>query len=73
MSHLNIIRAWKDEHYRASLTNAERNLLPDNPAGFIDLTDADLQAAAGGRPPDWTKFSLCSLGCPTTTNPYVCY
>ena len=45
----NIIRAWKDEEYRLSLSTAERVLLPDNPAGLIELTDADLEHIAGGK------------------------
>ena len=40
MTHLDIIRAWKDEEYRLSLSEAERALLPANPAGLIELTDA---------------------------------
>jgi mersacidin/lichenicidin family type 2 lantibiotic len=48
MSTLNIIRAWKDEEYRAGLGEAERALLPDHPAGSLDEIDAALEAAAGG-------------------------
>lgn len=44
-----IIRAWKDEHYRLSLSEGERAALPANPAGLVELTDADLGVAAGGR------------------------
>jgi mersacidin/lichenicidin family type 2 lantibiotic len=48
MRHQDIIRAWKDEEYRLSLSNAERALLPEHPAGLIELTDADLEMVAGG-------------------------
>lgn len=48
MSHLDIIRAWKDEDYWLSLDESERALLPANPAGLVELTDADLDQAAGG-------------------------
>jgi mersacidin/lichenicidin family type 2 lantibiotic len=48
MSQDQIIRAWKDEQYRLSLTDAERAVLPENPAGVIDLDDAELDAVAGG-------------------------
>jgi mersacidin/lichenicidin family type 2 lantibiotic len=48
MSHLDIIRAWKDETYRQSLSEAEHALLPDNPAGLIELPDASLTAIVGG-------------------------
>jgi mersacidin/lichenicidin family type 2 lantibiotic len=46
---MDIIRAWKDEGYRNSLSEAERAALPENPAGLIALTDEDLGAVAGGR------------------------
>jgi mersacidin/lichenicidin family type 2 lantibiotic len=45
-----IIRAWKDEGYRLSLSPADLASLPPNPAGAIDLSDAELTAVAGGRP-----------------------
>jgi mersacidin/lichenicidin family type 2 lantibiotic len=48
MPALSIIRAWKDLAYRRSLSAAERALLPDHPAGTIELTEAELDAAAGG-------------------------
>jgi mersacidin/lichenicidin family type 2 lantibiotic len=37
-----IIRAWKDEEYRKSLSQAELALLPEHPSGLIDLSDDDL-------------------------------
>lgn len=48
MSDENIIRAWKDENFRNSLGEKERTLLPENPAGLVELSDAELGAAAGG-------------------------
>jgi mersacidin/lichenicidin family type 2 lantibiotic len=44
----NIIRAWKDEQYRGSLSAAEKHLLPPNPAGLIELSDAQLSGIEGG-------------------------
>jgi mersacidin/lichenicidin family type 2 lantibiotic len=44
---MNIIRAWKDEEYRMSLSDEERSLLPDNPAGPMELSDADLDSVVG--------------------------
>jgi len=44
-----IIKAWKDEAYRQSLSEAERALLPANPAGLLELTDEDLAHVAGGK------------------------
>jgi mersacidin/lichenicidin family type 2 lantibiotic len=48
MNALDIIRAWKDEAYRASLTAAQRSALPANPAGMVELAETDLDIVAGG-------------------------
>ena len=48
MRNKDIIRAWKDEEYRRSLSDADRARLPINPAGIVELSDAELQAVAGG-------------------------
>ncbi len=47
MSKVDVIRAWKDEEYRAGLTDAERALLPPNPAGLIELDDEQMKAVLG--------------------------
>ena len=44
-----IVRAWKDEDYRLSLSEEECLGLPANPVGEIELTDADLEVVYGGR------------------------
>ncbi|MDY6876288.1 MAG: mersacidin/lichenicidin family type 2 lantibiotic [Chloroflexota bacterium] len=51
MSNLDIVRAWKDPEYRLNLSEAERALLPENPAGLIELSDADLGEVGGHT--DW--------------------
>lgn len=66
MSNEEIIRAWKDEEYRLSLSESERATLPVNPAGIIELTDADLADVAGAD--TWTEpcvysWRFFSLGC----------
>ena len=61
MSRVNVIRAWKDEEYRLSLTEAERAALPENPAGLIELTETELGQAAGGY---WFNLS-CIDACPS--------
>jgi mersacidin/lichenicidin family type 2 lantibiotic len=45
---LDIIRAWKDETYRQSLSYEQLGALPQNPAGELELTDTDLQSVSGG-------------------------
>ena len=47
MTKLEIIRAWKDEEYFGSLSEADRVLLPQNPAGFVELSDDELRGAQG--------------------------
>jgi mersacidin/lichenicidin family type 2 lantibiotic len=67
MSTEKIIRAWKDESYRNSLSEAERSQLPENPAGLIELTENDMMSVAGGsrtssgasRVPRCPWFWLC--------------
>ncbi len=62
MSKIEIIRAWKDEEYRASLSEAERAKLPEHPAGLIELTDVELNMVAGGAPKKITHGgSHCTL------------
>ena len=41
-----IVRAWKDEAYRQTLTEEQLNSLPANPAG--ELKDTDLATVCGG-------------------------
>jgi mersacidin/lichenicidin family type 2 lantibiotic len=48
MSYENIIRAWKDKSFRNSLSEEEQSLLPEHPAGLVELSDAEVGAAAGG-------------------------
>ncbi len=59
MSIKNIIRAWKDEDYRLSLSEAERALLPEHPAGLIELSGAEMDGIAGG-----SCCCTCSCPCP---------
>lgn len=42
-----IILAWKDEEYRASLGDDERASLPPHPAGAVDLSDESIGEAGG--------------------------
>ncbi len=49
MSNIDIIRAWKDEEYRNSLSEAEKAQLPENPAGVIELDDEDMSSMSGGE------------------------
>lgn len=63
MKNIDVILAWKDEAYRASLSEEERALLPANPAGSVEINDAYLRGAAAPLPP-----TCCCSGwsCQTT-------
>ena len=58
-----VIRAWKDEEYRRSLSDADRSMLPENPAGLIELSDEDLGGVDGGT----DEFELEAFGTTTIT------
>src|SRR5579885_3521740 len=46
-----IVRAWKDQSYRQSLSQEQLSQLPANPAGEVELSDATLASIYGGD--DW--------------------
>lgn len=49
LTHDEIVRAWKDEAYRTSLSEAQRQYAGENyPAGEMELSDAELEQIAGG-------------------------
>jgi mersacidin/lichenicidin family type 2 lantibiotic len=48
MSLNHIIESWRDDEYRESLDSETRSLLPENPAGEIELTDEELADLDGG-------------------------
>ena len=52
-----IVRAWKDETYRQSLSTEEQAMLPANPVGEIELTDAQLAAVYGASDSDQASDS----------------
>jgi mersacidin/lichenicidin family type 2 lantibiotic len=43
-----IVSSWKNEDYRLSLSVDEQALMPENPAGLIELTDEELLGIDGG-------------------------
>jgi len=59
MSRIDIIRAWKDEAFRLSLSEADRASLPANPAGPVELTEAEAAAVEGGL----SAACCCSCTC----------
>jgi mersacidin/lichenicidin family type 2 lantibiotic len=59
MKKIDVIRAWRDEEYRNSLTPEERASLPANPAGLATVDDSALRSLSGGA---WTTtvFEDCT-------------
>ncbi|MBD2299599.1 mersacidin/lichenicidin family type 2 lantibiotic [Nostoc sp. LEGE 06077] len=70
MSNFDIIRAWKDEDYRNSLSDEQRSQLPENPAGLIELPDAESNALSGGGCSIFT--GTCGRVCERLTPQYGC-
>ena len=63
---LDIVRAWKDETYRRSLSQEQQAQLPANPAGELELSDAELQSvhgAHGGSSGSTANFNTFSTAC----------
>lgn len=60
MEHIDIARAWKDEDYRLSLSEAERAHLVPNPVGVVELSDEELAEVTGALPQVG-----CTCGCLT--------
>jgi mersacidin/lichenicidin family type 2 lantibiotic len=57
-----VVRAWEDPQYRQSLTDAQKNLLPANPAGEMLGTNMDnRQAFSETTTYNWT-FVMCTTG-----------
>ena len=63
-----VVRAWKDASYRASLSADEIAALPANPAGRVEMDDAGLSEVNGlgtgiylslGCCPGFTYKSVC--------------
>jgi mersacidin/lichenicidin family type 2 lantibiotic len=63
MQRVDVVRAWNDPLYRATLSPEELALIPANPAGLVDLSDDELKAASGMSSavlPPATTFPGCT-------------
>jgi mersacidin/lichenicidin family type 2 lantibiotic len=59
MKKIDVIRAWRDEEYRNSLSPEERASLPENPAGVAMVQDSVLASITGGCGTPTTFVSSC--------------
>lgn len=62
------VRAWKDPDYRATLNEAERSLMSENPAGTLELNEVELSGVNGALE---AFLSLTIVGGPCTTTVVV--
>jgi mersacidin/lichenicidin family type 2 lantibiotic len=66
-----IVRAWKDQEFRESLSPEDRSCLPAHPSGLVELTDEDL-GMVGGMTGDYctptciSNWYMCISDCPAT-------
>lgn len=71
MSIQEIIRAWKDSNYRASLSEEQRTLLPNNPIGEV-LSQEELLLVSGGLQVRETDAGGIDKFIPPPTKDVVC-
>jgi mersacidin/lichenicidin family type 2 lantibiotic len=60
MTNIDVIRSWKDEAYRMSLSETERSQLEENPAGVIQLDIAQIAGVAGGAR-GYSEYVTCTI------------
>jgi mersacidin/lichenicidin family type 2 lantibiotic len=74
-----IIRAWKDEEFRLSLSETELGTLPEHPAGMIQVSEDEMQIAGGQGPTTNTILAtmdfICypTMQCDGITASYSCH
>lgn len=59
MTHLDIIRAWKDEEFWLSLSDEQRMMFPEHPAGTIELPPAQHMKVGVFAPCPTIETTLC--------------
>lgn len=61
MKKIDVVRAWRDEEYRNSLSSEELASLPENPAGVAVVADSVLRSLTGGC--GYTKMGCLTSQC----------
>jgi len=61
ISDIDVVRAWKDEEYRNSLSEEQKAQLPENPAGLVDLTDEATNGVVGAW--SWGRVLTITAEC----------
>ena len=55
-----ILRAWRDADYYASLSDEQRAAVPANPAALPEVRDDVLNSVAGGCGPVGPSSAICT-------------
>lgn len=63
MKKIDVVRAWRDEEYRNSLTEEERASLPENPAGMAVVDDGSLRSISGAAYSTWFQCTTFVGSC----------
>lgn len=71
MKKKDIIRAWRDGEYYASLSEEQRAALPDNPAALPEIDDDVLNTVTGGC--SWGTTTCPTSGYCSPCPPKVCF
>lgn len=71
MSDADVIRAWRDPEFRATLDADQQVALPPHPSGLIELSGAELDSVAGGALPN-TLATRCSEGWRCVSGSWSC-
>lgn len=58
MKRVDVVRAWKDREYRATLTAEELATVPERPIDEYDIDRALLESVTGGMP---SSGWVCSI------------
>lgn len=72
MKKVDVIRAWRDGEYYASLTDEERHALPASPAAQIAIDDDVLCSVTGGCQVSFGGGMCPTSGYCTPCPPYHC-
>jgi mersacidin/lichenicidin family type 2 lantibiotic len=78
MNKNDVIRAWKDPAYRATLSAEEQAALPHHPAGLTELSDEQLVTMGGATvattAPNCTNYTFLNWRscCPPITTAINC-
>jgi mersacidin/lichenicidin family type 2 lantibiotic len=68
MSTLQIVRAWKDETYRRSLTQEQLAELPEHPAGSIEFDGGAVAVQTNGKKCETPGGTIyCTVWCTAYT------